>query len=95
MARCHVNSEDCYILIGLGVSLRFAMGQALVNQARFSVLAIRHPSLTHPAIAGLFQASAIEQTIPHPVTGLLPSLSPLANMKKADPAPLIPTYGRR
>ena len=92
MARCHVNSEDCYMLIGLSVSLRFATGQALVNQARFSVLAIRHPSLTHPAIAGLFQASAIEQTIPHPDTACFEHFY---EMHKADPAPLIPTYGRR
>ena len=47
-----------------------AAGRALVNQARFAVLAMRRPSLTHPAIAGLFQASAIRQTIPHPDTGL-------------------------
>ena len=33
-------------------------------------LHIRLPSLTHPAIAGLFQASAMPQTIPHPGTGL-------------------------
>jgi len=70
MARCHINSEGCYVLIGLGVSLRFATGQAVVNQARFSVLAIRHPSLTHPAIAGPYQASAFQQTIPHPGTDL-------------------------
>jgi len=43
-----------------------------VNQARFAVSAMRRLSLTRPAGAGLFQASASQQTIPHPGTGLLP-----------------------
>jgi len=72
-----------------------AAGRALVNQARFAVLAMRRPSLTHPAIAGLFQASASQQTIPQPGTGFPPSIPPMAEMKNADPAPLIPTFSRR
>ncbi|WP_416877468.1 hypothetical protein [Litorimonas sp.] len=36
-----------------------------VNQARLAVLAVRPSSLTHPAAAGSFQASASQQTIPH------------------------------
>jgi len=43
----------------------------LDNQARFAVLAVRLSSLTHPAVAGQFQASAWPRTIPQPVTRLL------------------------
>jgi len=46
-----------------------------VNQARFAVLAMRRRSLTHPAAAGLFQASAIQQTNPQPGTGFPTSFS--------------------
>jgi len=44
----------------------------LDNQARFAVSAMRLLSLTRPAIAELFQASAGQQTLPQPGTGLLP-----------------------
>ena len=50
----------------------FASGRALVNQARFAVSAMRLPSLTRPAVAGLFQAFGFSRTDPHPVTRLLP-----------------------
>jgi len=79
--------------MGLGVSPRYARGRALVNQASFAVLAIRQPSLTRPAIAGLSQASALSRRfrIPAHACSLYYRF---ANIKKADPAPLIPTFGR-
>jgi len=46
-----------------------------VNQARFAVLAMRLLSLTRPAAAGLLQAFASQQTIPHPGTGFPSSFS--------------------
>ena len=36
---------------------------------------MRLSSLTRPAVAGLFQASAVQQTSPHPVTRFPPSFS--------------------
>ena len=57
-------------LFGWASPCATASGQAVVNQARFAVSAMRRPSLTLPLPAGLFQASACQQTIPHPDTGL-------------------------
>lgn len=86
---------ECFGSRCLGLEFgRLPEGRALVNQARFAVLAIRRPSLTHPAVAGLFQASAYAADNSASRHTLASLNSALAEMKQADHGPLIPTISR-
>ena len=89
-----LNNKLNIMIEHLGVSLRAAAGRAGVNQARFAVLTMRLSSLTRPAVAGLFQASASSRQLRIPTHAFLLHFR-FATMKKVDPAPLIPTCGRR